>query len=227
MGHASGVSHPELQGMIGKTMLTIHVSPAEGEPFEYTIETDHFSIGRSTRCALAVSDRSLSREHLRLFLENEQWFVEDMGSRNGTRVNGMLIAKPTTVAPGDILAISTSIITIGGSPSDGYEQPTGDSKSIYRAATDIIAESKREISRTGETEDGDLRRAAAQLRVLNDIHHVLDESTTLEQLFDRVLERVFIHLEPQHGAIFLSDDDSLIRVALRSAPDSIEDFPES
>ena len=208
-------------------MLTIHVSPAEGEPFEYTIETDHFSIGRSTRCDLAVSDRSLSREHLRLFLEGEQWFVEDLGSRNGTRVNGMLIAKPTTVVPGDILAISTSIITIGGSPSDGYEQPTGDSKSIYRAATDIIAESKREISRTGETEDGDLRRAAAQLRVLNDIHHVLDESTTLEQLFDRVLERVFIHLEPQHGAIFLSDDDSLIRVALRSAPDSIEDFPES
>ncbi len=52
-------------------------------------------------------------------------------------------------------------------------------------------------------------------------------SLQLEELFDSVLERVFIHLGPQHGAIFLKDGDGLIRVAVRSSPDSDEDFPES
>ena len=83
--------------MIESRMLKLHITPAEGDPFEYVVDVDSLVIGRSSRCDLAVADRCLSRQHLRLFQEDGQWMVEDLGSRNGTRINGVLISKPAAV----------------------------------------------------------------------------------------------------------------------------------
>ena len=68
-------------------MLKLHITPAEGEQFEYVVDVDSLVIGRSSRCDLAVSDRCLSRQHLRLFQAAGKWRVEDLGSRDGTRIN--------------------------------------------------------------------------------------------------------------------------------------------
>jgi len=213
--------------MIASTMLKLHITPAEGDPFEYAVDVDSLVIGRSSRCDLAVADRCLSRQHLRLFQLDGTWMVEDLGSRNGTRVNGLLISKPSAVRVGDAIAVSTSLIVVGGAAADGSESTWDHTQSVFRAATEILSDSARELAQPVTAENAELQRATNQLRVLNDVHLALADSLTTEELFDAVLDRVFAHLQPKHGAVFLKHGEELIRVAGRSQTDITEDFPES
>jgi serine phosphatase RsbU (regulator of sigma subunit)/pSer/pThr/pTyr-binding forkhead associated (FHA) protein len=209
-------------------MTTLHIVPAEGEPFEHALEVDSLVIGRSSRCDLAVADRCLSRQHIRIYRADDGWLIEDMGSRNGTRVNGEMISGPTSISPGDVIDASMSRITFGGSAG---AQPHGgshtESHTIFRAASEIISESEREFARPADSGIEELRQAADQLKVLYDVHHALDQATTAEELLDHVLERVFVHLRPQHGAIFLKDEDNLVRATSRSQVAGTDEFPES
>ncbi len=209
-------------------MTTLFIVPAEGEPFERALEVDSLVIGRSSRCDLAVADRCLSRQHIRIYKSDDEWLVEDMGSRNGTRINGSMISGPTPIAPGDVIDASMSRITFGG---DGRAQPQQgshtESHTVFRAASEIISESEREFARPADSGTDELRQAAEQLKVLYDVHHTLDEATTAEELLDLVLERVFVHLRPQHGAIFLKDEDDLVRATSRSQVAGTDEFPES
>jgi pSer/pThr/pTyr-binding forkhead associated (FHA) protein len=72
-------------------MLRLHVAPAEGVAFERTVDLEELVIGRSTHCGVSLADRFLSRQHARLFREGDDWLIEDLGSRNGTFVNGRRI----------------------------------------------------------------------------------------------------------------------------------------
>jgi serine phosphatase RsbU (regulator of sigma subunit)/pSer/pThr/pTyr-binding forkhead associated (FHA) protein len=210
-------------------MTTLHIIPAEGDPFEHDLEGDSLVIGRSSRCDLAVAERCMSRQHVRLFRSEDHWLVEDMGSRNGTRLNGALIAGATPIAPGDVIDASMSRIAFGrgGSMAQRSESTWKENRTIFRDASEIVSQSKREFVRPSDSGTEGLRHAADQLRVLYDIHHALDESTTAEELLDHVLERVFVHMRPQHGAIFLQDDGNLVRASSRSQVAGTDEFPES
>jgi serine phosphatase RsbU (regulator of sigma subunit) len=208
-------------------MLKLKITPAEGEPFEYAVDSDSLVIGRSSRCDLAVADRCLSRQHLRLFQEDGEWMVEDLGSRNGTRINGVLISQPSAVRIGDAIAVSTSLIIVGDVDSEAPDPSWDHIQSVFRPASDILSDTARHVTHPDEVEHEDLRRAAEQLRVVNDVHLALADSLTAEELFEAVLDRVFAHLQPNHGAVFLKHGDELIRVAGRSQADVTDDFPES
>ena len=209
-------------------MMTIHIAPAEGQPFEHEIDTESVVIGRSTKCDLTISDRSLSRKHARLFKNGDKWMLEDFGSRNGTRVNGLPVTEPLSVRSGDVISLSASVITIGGAQIINHNAPMLSTQgTILRAASDLIAESEREFARPMDVAQGELQHAADQLRVLYDIHHALDASSTAEDLIDGVLERLFVHMTPRHGAVFLKDGDKLVRAASRSRDAGTDAFPES
>ena len=64
-------------------------------------------IGRSTECALTLSDAGVSRFHSRLEWSDGQVTIEDLGSSNGTYVNGELVAQRRTLADGDSIRIGT------------------------------------------------------------------------------------------------------------------------
>ncbi len=215
--------------IIGDEMTRIFIMPAEGEPFTHEFESESLVIGRSSRCDLAVADRCLSRQHVRIFEKDGDWFVEDMGSRNGTRVNGKLIKKPTPIGEGDVIDASMSRITFGDMVAKVGERRSSmtETRTVFRAASEIISESERDFVRPADTGTQDLQRAANQLKVLYDVHNALDESNSAEDLLDHVLERVFVHLRPSHGAVFLADNGSLIRASSCSRVAGTDDFPES
>lgn len=58
-------------------------------------------IGRAPGCQFMLTDLSVSRMHAELFRAGEQWLLTDLGSMNGTHVNGYRIVAPTRVRPGD------------------------------------------------------------------------------------------------------------------------------
>ena len=62
-------------------------------------------LGRHPACDIYLPDRQISREHARLFHTADGFFVEDLGSKNGTFVNGEPVTRPTSIRDGDLLQI--------------------------------------------------------------------------------------------------------------------------
>ncbi|RPI49938.1 MAG: FHA domain-containing protein [Chloroflexi bacterium] len=64
------------------------------------------TIGRWQDNDLVVDDRWVSRHHARVRREGDQYLIEDLGSKNGTLVNGRRISGPTLLADGDEIQVS-------------------------------------------------------------------------------------------------------------------------
>lgn len=62
-------------------------------------------LGRDPSCDRVLNDLSVSRRHASLRPSGERWIVEDLGSSNGTFVNGRRIDAPTTIGVGDVVTI--------------------------------------------------------------------------------------------------------------------------
>jgi pSer/pThr/pTyr-binding forkhead associated (FHA) protein len=63
------------------------------EPHRQPISGDAVTIGRALSCAIWMDDRKLSREHCRLERVNNAWNLVDLGSTNGTWMNGQRIER--------------------------------------------------------------------------------------------------------------------------------------
>jgi FHA domain/Domain of unknown function (DUF1707) len=72
------------------------------QPLMFPSGTDaSFTIGRDQHCDLYIADMSVSRLHARLTRDGEGWLLTDLGSTNGTRLNGWRVREPLPVRPGD------------------------------------------------------------------------------------------------------------------------------
>jgi hypothetical protein len=66
---------------------------------------DSATIGRANECDCVLTEPSVSRRHARLRRDGRRWLLRDLGSRNGTRVNGMRVAEEVEVRPGDQISL--------------------------------------------------------------------------------------------------------------------------
>ncbi|MEE9513617.1 MAG: FHA domain-containing protein [Anaerolineales bacterium] len=65
---------------------------------------DNNRIGRAADNSLVLHDETASAHHARLSFQDGQWWLEDLGSRNGTAVNGIPLEGPLVVTYGDQIA---------------------------------------------------------------------------------------------------------------------------
>ena len=76
-----------------------------------------FTIGRTRDCDLCLTDLSVSRMHALLVRREDGWVLSDLGSHNGTRLNGWLIREPVPVHAGDRLEFGSMAFILRGEPS--------------------------------------------------------------------------------------------------------------
>ena len=72
------------------------------------------TIGRAPESDLSIDDGSISRQHARLVLSEEQLRVSDLGSRNGTLVNGQPIEGTRPLIAGDVIQVGTVTLVLQG-----------------------------------------------------------------------------------------------------------------
>lgn len=70
---------------------------------------DVLTVGRGENCAVCLEDNYVSSSHAKFYPGNGRFFVEDMGSTNGTYVNGRRISYPTELRQGDRIKIGKTI----------------------------------------------------------------------------------------------------------------------
>ncbi|HYY80004.1 MAG TPA: FHA domain-containing protein [Actinomycetes bacterium] len=62
---------------------------------------ESLTVGRAATCDLVLRDTYVSNVHARIFNRDGGWWLEDLGSTNGTYVNRSRVAVPTEIGPGD------------------------------------------------------------------------------------------------------------------------------
>ena len=69
-------------------------------------------IGRGPQCHVSIKDDALSASHAQLSFHHAQWWLEDLGSRNGTFLNNDQITTPTVVISDDQFKCGNTILTL-------------------------------------------------------------------------------------------------------------------
>jgi pSer/pThr/pTyr-binding forkhead associated (FHA) protein len=86
--------------------LVVVASPQGAPPVGASIPLDAINnLGRDVNNSVVVDDAFASAEHARLTFRGRAWYVEDLGSTNGTWVNGQAVADVTPLGYGDELQI--------------------------------------------------------------------------------------------------------------------------
>ncbi len=88
------------------------VQPEDHAGRTYDLD-DELTIGRSPGCGVAMpEDIYTSTLHARLFRHNDQLWVEDLGSTNGTYVNSEQISQAVRLGKGDLLQIGSTVFEV-------------------------------------------------------------------------------------------------------------------
>ena len=117
-------------------------------------------VGRRHDCDLRIPLMPVSRRHCQLSFNNETLNIRDLGSRNGTYLNGKRIDE-ATAQPGDYIKIGplTFALQINGQPKEvvppeqAAEKPTAQAKPEAKAAVEKEADSFLELAAAGEKSD--------------------------------------------------------------------------
>ncbi|MET3976632.1 FHA domain-containing protein [Cellulosimicrobium sp. TH-20] len=94
----------------GPSRLVVTAGPLTGTTIPLT--TSSILIGRAPSCTLVLDDDYSSSRHARIFPQHGSWFVEDLGSTNGTYVEDQRIAQVTPLGPGTRVRIGQSVVEL-------------------------------------------------------------------------------------------------------------------
>ena len=77
------------------------------------ITTDNYIIGRSGNLKNYISSTSVSRQHIEILKNNDQYFVKDLKSKNGTKLNGVRLSEgeEKELNIGDVIEIPDLVLT--------------------------------------------------------------------------------------------------------------------
>lgn len=78
----------------------------------YSYSVPEIVIGREQSCNLVLDAATVSAEHARFSYHHQNWWVEDLGSRNGTFMNYERLSTPSIVVSGDELQLGQVLIRI-------------------------------------------------------------------------------------------------------------------
>jgi hypothetical protein len=92
-----------------------------GDVRRVTIERFPFRLGRAESADLRIESPEVSREHAEIVERNGVWLVRDLGSTNGTHVNGKAV-KETLLSDGDILKIAETEVTFIASAASQFQR---------------------------------------------------------------------------------------------------------
>lgn len=113
MTHASA-HDPKLPRQPGQQQLqlVVHAGPLAGKGFPITKNV--LTFGRGSDNDITLDDTQVSRNHAQLIRQGDEIIIEDLGSTNGTLVNGRPITGQHVLQPADIISIGSSVFGVRG-----------------------------------------------------------------------------------------------------------------
>lgn len=191
-------------------VLSVIQGPDKGKRFELPADEPQL-IGRSSE-ALPMSDTTVSRRHAELTPADGLWYIRDLGSQNGTWVNGVRLSERTRLRPGDQIRCGSTLFVFGATE-------TRDQESVRLVGEKAIDATVERALRSPEmavidssdsvvlAEPAEPRAAAIDhLRVIYRLTTLLTRGVTdRDELLAGVLDVVFEEFRPERGFIVTMD----------------------
>jgi tetratricopeptide (TPR) repeat protein len=82
-----------------------------GHTWEHALAEERIVVGRAEDCTIILEDERVSKRHFEIHREGEDWLLTDLGSRNGTRINGQVLSD-TVLRPGDRIELGRTTLEV-------------------------------------------------------------------------------------------------------------------
>lgn len=211
-------------------MFYVYVSAAGMAARKFPLEKPVTSIGRSSMNDLPISDKMLSRQHARIVRDDNGGLqVEDLGSRNGTFLNGERLAAPQPLKAGDRITLggvtlkleseSTTRVRIEAGGADALDN------TILKASAELLRAQHQETDPRLPAEQ--LSKLIESLRVVNELTIELLRDVSVDELMKFLMDKVFETLMPDRGVVLLRSrvtnelTPAVVRVAEGMSADDI------
>jgi len=176
-------------------------------PFRQQLQGSTISIGRASDCSIPIKDRYLSRRHAEILSADGHWVLKDLGSANGTYLNGSRVERDQRLHAGDRIRLGDTEIVFETSEHNTDR---------FLAVADTAASTTISIPLHDSeirVDTGDL----SKLKTLNQLARELLEDRPMDQLFGFITERVLEHTQASRAAIGLlgPDGESFLNVEVR------------
>jgi len=194
-------------------MLTLLVlqGPDKGRRFE--LPDAPVLIGRESR-QLPLSDNTVSRRHAEMTptkdTESNGWQIHDLGSANGSYVNGIRVEKDHALNLGDQIRVGQTVMVYGAQP--GVTRASGGNVNLAGEEMGMDASIVRSISSSEDSMvlavPDPAAAAITNLKLLYQLGPALGASFNVDQVLEVVMDLVFEHLKADRGIILLMDAKS-------------------
>jgi sigma-B regulation protein RsbU (phosphoserine phosphatase) len=198
------------------------ISLPDGTTKTVRLERDRWSIGRAGENDLSYPDNpGLSRQHFVLEKKAEDWMIRDLGSKNGTFLNGKRILERERLRPGDRIAVSNLVLTFAGRPSRVaecsviFERSKVDLQSAQTLSTslDRLISTRGSKAQPGKTRSSEewTTPVTAFLRAGRE----LSLGRPLPELFQVILDLSIEAVGAERGVLLSLEGDRLVAQASR------------
>jgi adenylate cyclase len=172
------------------------------------------AVGRTEGNDLVLNHPSVSRKHARFELRNNNWWIIDLKSTNGVKVNGNLVTEAQVNAGDKILVGSVQVDlkllpSVDFSGESMFDNPSG---TVIRRISDFnsefgldMAEVPRPSLEPGKAEPAVTREKIFQ--VLVQVAKALLQTEDLNSMLSTVMEMIFKYLPVERGIIILFDEE--------------------
>ena len=185
--------------------LLVLQGPDKGRRFELPDETA--LVGRDSR-QLPLTDNTVSRRHAELVSDDGNWALRDLGSSNGSYVNGARVTGRYSLKAGDQIRVGRTLMVFGAAP--GVSRTSGGNVNLAGAEAGMDSAI---VAALPSSEDSMVlavpEPAAAamnNLRVLYQLSAQLGGSFGQEQVLEVVMDLVFEHVKADRGIILMLDE---------------------
>ena len=176
-------------------------------------------VGRA-ECPVELSDRTVSRSHSRLTGKNGRWLLEDLGSANGTFLNGVRVGKAQIAHRGDQIRCGTSLMVLGGGralPAAAVD--VDEDGQLVDAAIVATVPSNEDSVIIPTPEAG--AEAIGNLRILYDLIAETGSVFNVDQLLQRTLSKIFDVMKVDRGFIMMIDAQGKLGVKASRAAEEV------
>jgi serine phosphatase RsbU (regulator of sigma subunit)/pSer/pThr/pTyr-binding forkhead associated (FHA) protein len=198
---------------------------------QFALDKPIVSLGRSVTNTIQVVDRRMSRNHAEIHINNGRFTLRDLGSRNGTLVNGQLVGQPVELLHNDRIQIGDTIIRVDieaapGSPgshdSSGTDTSAKDSGSISNGAIKVVEEKQWGATR-GERRAGydpslgaplestsiyDIKQPTRRLEIMYQVTDAIRSVFELSSLMDRIISIIQTVVRPDRTYLLLMNQET-------------------
>jgi serine phosphatase RsbU (regulator of sigma subunit)/pSer/pThr/pTyr-binding forkhead associated (FHA) protein len=178
-------------------MPEITIQSNDGASHRFPLNKDRVTIGRSRENDIFLPDQWLSRHHAEIHRDSDGFSLKDLGSKNGTLLNGARIAAQERLRTGDVITLGEHTLTFHALALDEPEEfePVGTRVFSARELSDVKTKPA--------VDPHDLVRQNKLLQTLSQAAESLLVHMALPELFDRVLQLLFDAVPAERAAILL------------------------